>query len=167
VAEFKKFTFDRESLFAVRHFMAMAERALHNTSSPLYELKPKPNHKWGNFGEGWAGHWFEMKSTDSKNVLILFFGIVFNEEYKLLTIEVAVHDGENPGYFKVIEQARMESPSFRKVIRKEDGIIELRMRAEKFDSLNADSSKENQLSTLSSFLAACCDALLKRIRLEG
>jgi hypothetical protein len=164
VAEFKKFTLDSKSLLGLTHFVRTAERALRNISSTSYEVTVKPTHKWS-FGESWAGHWFELKPTKPKDVLNLFFGIDFSEEHKVPAIAIDVHSHENPIYFKVIERAPMESPSFNKVLWKEDDMIQLRMPPKEFDSLNADSSKENQLSRLRLFLNACCDAILNTVQI--
>jgi hypothetical protein len=162
VAEFKKFTFVPESLSALTHFVRMAERALQNTSSASYELTIKPNHKWG-FGDSWAGHWFELNPTGSKKKLTLFFGIDFYYESESPAITVDVHKGENPTYFNAIEKAPLKSRSFKKIVRKEDEIVQLQMPAEEFNSLNVDPSKDNQLSKLCSFVTASCDALVKNI----
>jgi len=63
-----------------------------------------------------------------------------------------------------IEKAPLKSPSFEKIFRKEDEMVQLRMSAKRFNSVNVDPSKENQLDALHSFLSVCCDALLKSIR---
>jgi hypothetical protein len=163
VAEFKKFAFTPESLFALTHFVRMAERAVQNTSSASYELTIKPNHKYA-FGDSWAGHWFELKARGSNTPLDLFFGVDFGEDSKLPAITVDVHKGENPRCFNTIEKASFKSRSFDKKVRKEDEMVQLRMPAEEFDSVNADPSRERQLNKLCSFLTACCDALLKTVR---
>jgi hypothetical protein len=162
IAEFKNFRFEPKSLFALTHFVRMAERVLQNTSGTSYELTVKPTHKWG-FGDSWAGHWFELKATNSEKTLNLFFGVDFGDESKLPAILVSVHKFENPSYFRMIEKAALKSPSFEIILRKEDEIIQLQMPAGEFNSLNVDPSRENQLSTLCSFLTACCDALLKSV----
>ena len=162
VAEFKRFTFVPDSLFALTHFVRMAERALQNTSSASYELTIKPNHKWS-FGDSWAGHWFELKPINSENTLNLFFGVDFRDEPDSPAITVDVHKGENPLYFNAIAKAPLKSPSFEKKVRKEDEIVQMRIPTEEFNFLNADPSKEDQLSRLGSFLIACCDVLSKSV----
>lgn len=163
LSEFKKFTFVPESLSALTHFVRMAERAIQNSSTASFELRIEPNHKW-TFGDSWAGHWFELKSTKSTVSLDLFFGIEFGDEFKLPAITVNVPEGENRSYFNAIEKAPLKSASFEKRLRKEDQIVQLRMSAEDFSSLNTDPLRENQLSKLCSFLNACCDALSKCTR---
>jgi hypothetical protein len=157
VAEFKEFTLEPKALFALTHFARMAERTLHNASTRSYEVAIKSSH----FGESWAGHWFELKPTGSKNTLTLFFGIDWSfEPGPAIVVEVLKRG--NPKHFKLIEQTLLKSPSFQKV-RREAGFFQLLMPTEAFNALNSQ-SKEKQLSTLRSFVGACCNALYKSIR---
>jgi len=162
MAEFENFTFDPKSLFALTHFVRMAERALRTTSSASYEIVIKPNQKW-NFGDSWAGHWFDLKPADPKKTLNLFFGVDFSYERESPAITVDVHEPENPICFNAIKKASLKSSFFEKIFRKENETVQLHMPAERFNSVSADLSKENQLNALRSFLKASCDALLKSI----
>ena len=85
-------------------------------------------------------------------------------ELPVPTITIEVHKGENRAHFNAIEKAAFKSPSFEKKIRTKEHFVHLLMLADDFKSLNADPSKESQLSKLCSFLSACCDALWESIR---
>ncbi|HEY1719544.1 MAG TPA: hypothetical protein VGH42_14785, partial [Verrucomicrobiae bacterium] len=71
--------------------------------------------------------------------------------------------GDNVHFPKIINQ--FTPPQYcEKVNRREDGMVQLRMREERFTEINNEPSKEKQLESLEHYLLDCCNALFNAIK---
>ncbi len=158
MTEFKNFQFDPSSLFALTHFVRMAESALKVSTPDTYRITVQTSKK-GNFGESWAGYWFQLHPTDSTEHLSLFFGIDFSFGPPP-TIGVHVHKHEN-AQFQMIADSVNDGPSYK--IRREmkDGIVFLNLPNDQFLAINSETAKQKQLDALVRFLHTCCNDLTR------
>jgi len=162
MTEFKNFKFDFNSLYALTHFIRMIERALQTDSNNTYEISNiSKGTKW-DIGESWAGCCFELKSKSqaSNAHLNLFFGIDFSKESGIPSIVADVHKSRNSNYFQAVVEQTTSSQFCEKKHWPKDGLVQLRMRMEKFNEINNESNKEKQLEKLKEYLNICCNAFL-------
>ncbi|HEY1717097.1 MAG TPA: hypothetical protein VGH42_02235, partial [Verrucomicrobiae bacterium] len=90
MTKFNNFKFDANSLHALAYFARMIRATLDKlptVSNSMYEISVKDDWKW-NFGETWAGCFFELKRDGSNLCLFLFFGIDFDPERKAASITI-------------------------------------------------------------------------------
>ena len=163
MAEFEKFNIDPRSLTGLTSIVRMIQRTLETSSTDLYQIRVRKEFKW-NFGEDWAGYFFDLTpiAKDVGVSLAVWYGLEFNSDRGPATIAVGLHVGKTPEAFARISENLRRNPIYD--IRTEPEFIELRMYEAQFAAINNLPTKEEQLRDLKEFLKVCCEELLRTMK---